>query len=348
MLNHPISRLATAVAAAGTVCALGAMSASAAALPASSWSGPKGPVPNASTNATPALSQGSVTAARHGTLVAWKGQASNEVRYKLKISGKWRGTHVIPGAVTSSGPAVGMYRDPNGHFAVLAVWKQLGGHRLYYAQGETHSSGTISWTHKTSLASNTTSGPALIFPAYAPFSRVIVAWKGPFDHVRYSVGTPVGRRFSWTPTDWIGSAANIKTSYSPALAEVSTGASAGTVYVFWKGYKSSQVRYATTSDPLHFTGHFLTWSPAKVVPGAAADASPAASALGPHDSGPLMVAYKVPHVLTVRFLTLTGTVWSPAAIVPGAETATGPALLAGTLATTSANSSGRIFFHLFG
>jgi hypothetical protein len=349
MLHRPISRLAIAVAAAGTVCVLGAASAGAVATPAGSWSGPKGPVPNAHTNTAPALTQVFLTPSKHGTLVAWKGQFDNKIRYNVQVSGHWKGTRVVPGAITGGNPAVGAYRDPSGHFAVLLVWKQLGGSKLFYSQGETHGSGAISWTKPVHLAGDiSSSGPALIFPAHAPFDRVIVAWKGPFNHVRYSVGTPVKRHFSWTKSDWIGSAANTRTGGAPALAEVSTGPAAGKVYAVFKGYKSGQVRYATTGDPLHFnSSHQLTWSSVSVVPGASTGAAPAASALGSHDSGPIIIAYKSVHALTVHFQTLTAGVWSSSALVPGAETATGPALLDGLLATASANSSGSIFFHIF-
>ena len=60
-----------------------------------------------------------------------------------------------------------------------------------------------------------------------------------------------------------------------------------------------------------------------------------------------MLTYKGPSGLHVRFQTLTGAVWSAQAAVPGALTAFGPAQLRGVLATTSANSSGNIFFHIF-
>ena len=175
---------------------------------------------------------------------------------------------------------------------------------------------------------------------------MIVAWKGPYDHVRYSVGTPAGRGFTWTPSNWLSAAAITKTGAAPALAEVQTGTAKGTLYVFWKGYRSYQVRYATTSDPLNLSHSRLSWSATKVVPRAATGAGPAASALGTHGAGPLLLAYKAPRTLRVRYQTLR-TGWSAPRAVPGASTAVGPALLGGLLATTASDTSGSIFYRYF-
>jgi hypothetical protein len=351
MLNRPISRLATVVAAAGTVCALGAATAAAAApSSARSWSGPKGPVPHAFSNATPGLTRIFLTGTgTNGTLVTWKGKFDDRIHYEMRIGGRWSAAQTIPGAATSAGPSVAFYPDPTGHDAVLAVWKKLGSTRILYAQGQAHSSGTISWAAPATLPgslTSTTTAPAVLFPANAPHDRVIVAWKGPFDHVRYSVGTPAGRGFTWTPSDWLSAALITRTGAAPALAEVQTGTAQGTLYVFWKGYRSYQVRYATTSDPLNLSRSHLTWSTTTVVPRAATGAGPAVSALGAHGAGPLLLADKAPRSLQVRYQTLH-TVWSARRTVPGASTAVGPALLGGQLATTASDISGSIFFRYF-
>ena len=351
MLNRPISRLATVVAAAGTVCALGAATAAAAApSSARSWSGPKGPVPHAFSNATPGLTRIFLTGTgKNGTLVTWKGKFDDRIHYEMRIGGRWSAAQTIPGAAASAGPSVAFYPDPTGHDAVLAVWKKLGSTRILYAQGQAHSSGTISWAAPATLPgslTSTTTAPAVLFPANAPHDRVIVAWKGPQDHVRYSVGTPAGRGFTWTPSDWLSSALITKTGAAPALAEVQTGTAQGTLYVFWKGYRSYQVRYATTSDPLNLSHSHLTWSTTTVVPRAATGAGPAVSALGAHGAGPLLLADKAPRSLQVRYPTLH-TVWSARRTVPGASTAVGPALLGGQLATTASDISGSIFFRYF-
>lgn len=355
MLNRSMSRLATAVAAAGTVCALGAASAAAAA-PAS-WSGRTGPVPHAFTNATPAMT--SVSFPGHAaidTLVAWKGQRGAHVFYEYThsptLNGGWSRLASIPGARSSAGPSVGSYVDPLGREAVVAVWKGLGNSKIFYAQGETHANGTISWTAPATLplsrSDSTNKAPAVFFPANAAHDRVIVAWKGPFDHVRIAVGNPVRRHFSFARSNPVSTTDITRTSAAPALAEVQTGTAKGTLQVFWKGRRSSQVRYATASDPLKIsTTGALNWSAAAVVPGAQTTAGPAASALSHHGFGPLLVTYKAPAALQVRFQTLAGGVWSAPANVPGALTAVGPAQLRGVLATTSADASGSIFFHIF-
>jgi len=335
------------------VCALGAATAAAAAPSAArSWSGPHGPVPHAFSNATPALSPIFLTGTgQNGTLVAWKGKFDNHIHYEAKISGRWSRPQAIPGASTSAGPSIGFYADPTGHDAVLAAWKQLGSSKIRYSQGQTRANGSISWTAPATLPGSltrTSTAPAVFFPANAPHDRVIVAWKGPFNHVRYSVGTPAGRGFSWAGSDWLSSATNTTTSAAPALGEVQTGTARGTLYVFWKGYRSTQVRYATTSDPLNLDSHgHLTWSAATVVPGAATGAGPAASGLRAHAFGPLLLTYKAPRSLQVRFQTLSGALWSAPGVVPGASTAVGPALLGGLLATTAPDASGSIFFHTF-
>ena len=351
MLNRPMSRLATAVVAAGTVCALGAATAAAAAPSAPrSWSGPKGPVPHAFSNATPGLTRIFLTGTgKNGTLVAWKGKFDDRIHYEMRIGGHWSAARAIPGAATSAGPSVGFYPDPTGHDAVLAVWRKLASSKILYAQGQAHANGTISWGAPAALPGSltrTTTAPAVLFPANAPHDRVIVAWKGPYDHVRYSVGTPAGRGFTWTPSNWLSAAAITKTGAAPALAEVQTGTATGTLYVFWKGYRSYQVRYATTSDPLNLSHSRLSWSATKVVPRGATGAGPAASALGTHGAGPLLLAYKAPRTLRVRYQTLR-TGWSAPRAVPGASTAVGPALLGGLLATTASDTSGSIFYRFF-
>ncbi len=350
MLKRPMSRLATAVAAAGTACVLGAATAAAAPAAPPSWSGPQGPVPHAFSDVTPALTQVFLTGTgKNGTLVAWKGKFDNRVYYETKISGRWSGVGTIPGALTSAGPSVGFYPDPTGHDAVLAAWKQLGSTRIRYAQGETHSNGTISWTAVGTLPTSldtSTSAPAVYFPANAPHDRVIVAWKGPFNHVRYTVGTPSGRGFTWTPSDWLSSASATKTSAAPAIAEVQNGTARGTLYLFWKVYGSAQVRYATTGDPLNLSSGHLNWSGARVVPGALTSTGPAAAGLHPHGTGGLLLAYKAPGQLQVRFQTL-GAKWSTPGVVPGASTAVGPGLLVNLLATTASDTSGSIFFHVY-
>jgi hypothetical protein len=351
MLRRPISRAAATAVVAGAVCALSAGTALAAPAAAPAWPGGHGvAVPHAFSNATPALSRITLTGTgRNGTLVAWKGQRDDKIHYETRISGHWSAGKTIPGtrARTSDGPSVGFYPDPTGHDAVLAVWKQLGSTKILWSQGQAHSDGKVAWTKPRSLGSSslerTTTAPSVMFPADAPHDRVIVAWKGPFNHVRYVVGTPSGRGFHWSSSTWLSSAHREKTSSAPALAQVQTGRAKGTVYVLWRGYHSHVVRYATTSDPLRLTSsHHLTWSPSHLVPHARTAAGPAASAVGAHGTGPLLLTYKAPSSLRVRFQLHYASHWSGVATVGSISTAVGPALLGGVLATTNSDTTGNV------
>jgi len=361
MLRRP--RLLSAAAVTGAACALSAaaiaagaaapaLAVAAAPRPASLWSGPKGPLPHAFTNAAPALARVSFPGSVAGrVLAAWKGQASGRVFYETRpgpAAGHWSARASIPLARTSGAPSVASYTDPDGRHAELAVWKGRGNPRIWYSQGETARNGTISWTVPQSLpvsASDTTgAAPAVFFPFDTYVA--VVAWKGPLHHVRYAIGTPgqPARGFRWSASHRIPGAV---TATAPAIAEVQRGTGHGTLYVLWRGQRSHRVRFATTPDPLtRAVG--LTWTPPAAVPGAVTGATPAASSLGVHGRGPLLVAYKMPHSVRVRYQLGTASGWSLPRPVPGARTAEAPALLGGVLATTSPSASGSIFFHIFG
>src|SRR5258707_9278252 len=103
MLNRPVSRLAAAAAAAGTVCALGASAAFAA--PAATWSGPSKPIPGALTNSSPALS--TVTfpdPIGQGIIAAWRGRGvAGHIFYKYRTNTtqKWSQLAELGGAQTN-------------------------------------------------------------------------------------------------------------------------------------------------------------------------------------------------------------------------------------------------------
>jgi len=313
MLRDPIPRLLRAT---GAACALSAtamlagaavpaLAGTAAPAPASPWSGPIGPLPRAFTNAAPALAPVSFPgSAARGLLVAWKGQVAGRVFYETRPSlraGRWSARHSIPLARTSRAPSVAAYTDPNGRHAELAVWKGRGNRRIWYSQGETRRDGTVSWTVPRSLPRSfpdrTGAAPAVFFP----FDRyvAVVAWKGPRHHVRYTIGTPgrPARGFRWSVSHRIPGAV---TRTGPAIAEVQTGTAKGTVYVLWRGSRTGRIRFATTPDPLT-TAHGLSWTVPAAVPGAVTGATPAASAIGAHGRSPLLVAYKAPHSVHVRY-----------------------------------------------
>src|SRR5215469_6005781 len=281
MLHRSKSRLAVA-AAAGTVCALIAAGAAMAA-PTPPWSKHNAAVPNAFTNTTPALSQIQVNG-RIGTFLAWKGEFDNKVKYKYRLNGTWHATRVIPGAFTNTSPSAALFATKLGKQAVLVAWKSIGGGGLStikYSDGVVASNGSISWTRPHVLPggkfSETSASPALLFPANATHPRVILAYRGPFDHVRIEIGTEIGtagRGFSWgtakVKSAFINRSKNATTSAQPALAEILGPGGNGTVYVFWKGKGAvAPIRYATTADSVNggLAGNAtLTWTLHGAVP----------------------------------------------------------------------------------
>jgi hypothetical protein len=369
MLHRSKSRLAVA-AAAGTVCALIAAGAAMAA-PTPPWSKNNAAVPNAFTNTTPALSEIQVRN-ELGTFLAWKGQFDNKVKYKYRLNGTWHATKVIPGAFTNTSPSAALFATKLGKQAVLVAWKALGNGGLSvikYSDGVVANNGSISWTKPHVLPggklSETSASPALLFPANATHPRVILAYRGPGDHVRVAIGTEIGtagRGFAWgtkkVKSVWISGSTTTITSAQPALAEVLGAGGNGTVYVFWKGEGGfAPIRYATTPD-LAGSGldgnASLTWTLQGAVPDsgginglAQTTGSPAVASADVHGDGPLLLAYKGPSGFFIRYQTFNAGAWSqPHQFVSGNNntTAIGPALVHGILANVS-RTDARIFLH---
>jgi hypothetical protein len=366
MLHRSKTRLAVA-AAAGAVCALAAVGAAMAA-PTSPWSKSNPAVPHAFTNTTPALSQIQVNG-RLGTFLAWKGQFDNKVQYKYRLNGTWHATKVIPGAYTNTSPSAALFATKLGKQAVLVAWKTIGKNgglsTIKYSDGVVAGDGNISWSKPHVLPggeySETSASPALLFPANATHPRVILAYRGPFDHVRIEIGTEIGtagRSFSWgtkkVKSAWVSGTTSGETSAQPALAEILGAGGNGTVYVFWKGNGAvAPIYYATTTD-LAGSGldgnATLTWSaPSTVADGtgqAQTTGSPAVASANIHGDGPLLLAYKGPSGFYIRYQTFNGTTWTAHKFVNGNNntTALGPALVHGTLANVS-RTDARIFLH---
>ena len=366
MLHRSKARLAVA-AAAGTVCALAAVGAALAA-PTPPWSKSNPAVPNAFTNTTPALSQIQVNG-RLGTFLAWKGQFDNKVQYKYRLNGTWHATKVIPGASTNTSPSAALFATKLGKQAVLVAWKTIGKNgglsTIDYSNGVVANNGNISWTKPHVLPggqlSETSASPALLFPANATHPRVILAYRGPFDHVRIEIGTEVGttgRSFSWgtkkVKSAWVSGTSAGETSAQPALAEILGAGGNGTVYVFWKAEGAvAPINYATTTDR---AGHgldgnaSLTWSAPTTVPDgkgiAESTGSPAVASANIHGDGPLLLAYKGKGGFNIRYQTFAAGVWSAHLFVGGDNNTTGlgPALVHGTLANVS-RTDGKIFLH---
>jgi hypothetical protein len=369
MLHRSMSRLAVA-AAAGTVCALIAAGAAAAG-PTPPWSTKNPAVPDAFTNTTPALSEIQVNG-RLGTFLAWKGQFDNKVQYKFKLNGHWYATKFIPGADTNTSPSAALYTTKLGKEAVLVAWKGLGNgglHSIKYSSGVVHKNGSIGWTKPHVLPggfySETSASPALLFPANATNPRVILAYRGPYDHVRIAIGTETGSAglgFTWgtkkVRSQWVSSAA--ETSAQPALAEILGSGGNGTVYVFWTGEgktAAEPISYATTPD-LAGSGldgnASLTWTLQGAVPDskgvkglAQTTGSPAVASADVHGDGPLLLAYKGPSGFYIRYQILSGGVWTAHQFVGGNNNTTGlgPALVHGVLVNVSRSGDGRMFLH---
>jgi hypothetical protein len=347
MLKRSAMKLASTVVAAGTICALGAASASAAP----GWSPRTPAVPRAFTNAGP-----SVTTVSFGnspqvqTLLAWKGQGNAHIFYEasptIGVPKSWSAKAEIPGAASTQAPSIASYRDPNGRNAVLAVWRGSGG-LIQLAQGETKPGQQIDWTAVSTLPKSiydTTDAQPSVFFALDKYVAV-VAYRGPFDHIRYIEGVPFKRGFNWSPSHEISTSA--VASSGPAIAEQQTGTGHGQIFVFWKGQGTNQVNYSTTTDPIAPSGS-VVWTPPTVLAKAVTSTTPAASALGAHGTGGLMLVYKAPHAAHLLFQVMAAGTWSDPAPVPSSNTVFAPALVRNELANTSAAGSGVIYFHTFG
>lgn len=363
------SRLLAVAAAAGTVCALGTAGVALAG-PLTHWTGGKNPVPGAFTNATPALAQYYNNSNLPGTFIAWKAQRGGAIYYRATAGGKTT-SGTIPGAQTSAGPAAAFYPDPLTKNAELVVWKALRSDAILYSTGEVTAANKLSWTTPRTIAVSgdkgavTDEGPAVAFALNSPNARVVIAWRGPGHHVRYELGTPVGRLFSFDPSNWISGGSKLfetTTSSTPTLAEVVNQATGnGLIYVFWKadgkGPKSTLISYASTPDLKNkgLQGNkSIPWTLRGFVPSgastkAASTSGPAATSVSPHGFGPLLLAYKGPGGENVRYQTLTGTFWSDYSFVTGtnSKTTLAPAVLNSTLANVSNTISARIYLHTY-
>jgi hypothetical protein len=350
------SKLVTAAAAAGAVCALAA-SGAAMASPKPIWSGPS-IVHGSYTNATPGLSAYNRGTTVHGTFLVWKGQGSNAVYYRFRVAGRWSKVEAIPGAGTTAGPAAAFYYNYKHIPSEFVTWKALHSSTIWYATGEITGSGSkLSWSKTRSIAvkgdkyASSESGPAVIFPLNEPSNQVLISWRGPGQHVRYEIGAQNGRYFSFGKSEWISSNLSTLTSDTPALAEVIGAGGQGTVYVFWKAAgKGESISYATTPDRalggLEVSKGSVSWSLQGAVPhNASSTSGPAASAIGGHGTGGLLLAYKGPGGDNIRYQLLTTAGWSGYHFVSGKQhyTSLSPSLLNRTLGDVSPTSSGVIY-----
>jgi hypothetical protein len=364
------SRLFTAAAVAGTVCALAAAGAAAAA-PAATWS--KGPttIPGVYTNTTPALAnfyQNNVA----GTFLVWKGQLSNDVYYRYKINGKWSPARAIPGAHTNASPTAGFYTNEQSVPSEFVAWKALKSNTIYYATGEIQSAANsaLNWTGAYTIVvkgdkdATSESGPSVLFPLNSP-DTVVVSWRGLANHVRYELGTQAGaakRHFNFQASEWITSNANgnkILTSGTPSLAEtINPVTGHGAVFVFWKSLTGDAINYASTPDYVS-TGlagtKTIPWTLLGGVPFAISTASPAATDLSPHGNSSLLLAYKGPYGDAIRYQLLefdsatSSYGWTGVQYVGGLDNTTviSPSALNNTVLSVSSTTSGRVYLHFY-
>jgi hypothetical protein len=363
MFSRSMTKFAIAAAAAGTICTLGAGAAFAAPSSAG-WSGPKGPVPGAITNSTPTIS--SITfpgPIGQGTIAGWRARGnSGNVFFKYRAAnlrkGKWSKKFQLTGANASSGPVFRPYVDPLGRNAVLAVWTGHLDHHIWFKQGETNGGGSIKWTKAAVLPSkvqftNTTNAPSVLFTNHV--FRVVLTWRGPANHIRFVVGVPSGRGFSWSNSAIVPGpsvTSNCKgapcTANTPAIAEQQVNATTGNIYFFWRQLSSSNIMYSTTADTAANLAKPKFSGPTQV-PGVHAHTilGPAASDSTLSGFGPLLLAYKTPGSTDVRFQTFNGSTWSTPAIVPTTHTTVSPSLFINILGTTTPGLDGNIIWHVF-
>ena len=363
MFSRSMTKLAIAAAAAGTICTLGAGAAFAAPSTAG-WSGPKGPVPGAITNNTPTIS--SITfpgKIGQGSIVGWRARGnSGDIFFKYHAAGlhkgKWSKKFQLAGADASSAPVFRPYVDPIGRNAILAVWTGHLDHHIWFEQGEALADGTINWTKAAVLPSsvqftNTTAGPTVLFTNHV--YRVILSWRGPANHVRFTVGVPSGRGFNWSTSAIIPGPSVTSTckgapctANAPALAEQQVNATTGTIYFFWRQLGTTNIIYSTTADTAANLVKPAFSAPTQV-PGLHANTNqgPAASDSTLSGFGPLLLAYKAPGATLVRFQTLTGSTWSTPATVPTTHTTVAPSLFVNILGTTTPGADGNIIWHVF-
>jgi hypothetical protein len=316
------------------------------------WSTRLGPVPRASTTLAPALTSIALPGIGTRQLLLWAGPGSAahgyQISYEFAASlshNEWSPAAKVDhgAALTSARPSAASY----GHLAgkIIVAWRGAGAAgRVWYSVGTGASGGAVSWDPQHTIPGAVTSaGPAVYAPLH---SRVIfVTWKNAASAaIDYVVGRPsAAGSVSWS---LIRSIPGTDASSPPAVAEASTGRTVGRLYVLWKAAgDSGRIDYSTTHDPLSADPQWAVVKsfPAAVVTGAA----PAAEAIGPGGSFPLLIAYRARHDAHLLYATLArnGTL-SSQRVVPNLMSDLGPALYQNVLAATAPDPG--VYFHICG
>ena len=259
------------------------------------------------------------SSAQNQTLVAWKGQGGAHIFYQasptIGVKKSWSAKAEIPGAASTAALAVASYQTPTAARrwspcgVETAAWCSTPRVRPWPAR---RSSGRASpRCPRTSTAPPT---PPRRCSSLQDRYVAVVAYRGPHDPIRFIEGVPSHRGFTWRSASQEVSPTAVANS-GPTIAELQTGTGHGILGVFWRDKATGGISYAATTAPLAASTSG-TWTIADV-PGAKTSDNPAASALGQHGTGPLILAYKAAHGAHIKYQTLTTSGWSTPR--PGAQ-----------------------------
>ena len=226
-------RLARAIAAAGTICAIG-VSTAATASAAGTWSGRIGPVPHAFTNAAPAMTSITFGNRRQDQHPGRLGRADWRRRFLLRLAEAGRPAELDRQGGHSGAPRQAPRRPfpptvtPTAARPSSRLWRSASGGLIRYAQGETRADRKIAWTAVRTMPTgslNATDAAPAVFFAQDRYLAV-VAYRGPHDHIRYFSGIAGAAAASSGPSrSWISPSA--VSGSSPTIAELQTSTGHG-------------------------------------------------------------------------------------------------------------------------
>jgi hypothetical protein len=307
------------------------------------WKPPPAKAPLTNTTLSPALASLTGPGAQEQTALLWTeppgGRAGDEISYEIAAdlkSNVWFPAGFVGAAgkggwtaMTTQRPSAAPFGRPAQHM-VIVTWSGAPDQKVWYALGDVAAKGVITWASGSSAIGGafTSAGPTVFSPLHS--DTVFVTWKaGSSRAIDYVIGEVVGSSITWGKIAKIPGA---QTVGSPAVAEASTGKTAGRLYVLWTT-ASGLITGASTADPL--AKGPVTWNAvaSKVIGGAA----PAATAIGPDSGFPLLVAYrsqKSSQLLYAQLFAHGPLTHEKDWTVPKLTSKSGPAVLPGVLAAT--------------
>ncbi len=308
---------------------------------------PKLKVPRASTAQGPALVALTLPAGGQETGLFWTepppAKSGSQIAYETSTNlskDLWSPLGIVSGTgkpvLTTLRPSVTQLaagKDP----AVFVTWAGAADQRVWFTIGSVLKNGTLTWPQAPQfiLGAYTSTGPTVFSPPHS--SAVFLTWEAASNHqIDFVIGHLTGSTIKWGAITKIPGA---ETTAAPAVAEASTGKSAGRLYVFWRD-RAGQIAGASTADPLASGALKWTTVPSKVGTGTGV----AAAAIGKNGSFPLLLVYRAETGSALLFATLNATgalrhTSKDAVKILASEDA--PALLPDVLA---ANDPGEIFF----